>query len=302
MTGSGARGAFEFQSADGTKITGWRSGGDGPSLVLSPGLGTPPEAWPLLIRPDSGFSVTTFFYRGTGGSERPADRSRIRIEDHLSDLVALLDHERIDRALVAGWSIGVNLAFELARQQPDRVLGLLSVAGIPGGSLGSFFAPVGVPKPWRRTAAVAVCNLARALGPGLSALARGVPKVELLASVIAHTGFMLPQARPATTLPALTEFFRNDFRWYFELALAAGEHPAMDVSFLKCPTTVVAGKRDSLTAHEDVVALARRIPQALLVELPGSHFLPLEYPEEMLRLARELAQRVAAEPGAAAAG
>ncbi len=302
MTGSGGRGAFEFQGRDGTKLMGWRSGGKGLPLVLSPGLGTPPEAWPLIIRPDSGFAVTTFYYRGTGGSERPADRSRIRVEDHVSDLIALLDHERIDRALVAGWSIGVNLAFELARRQPDRVLGLLSVAGVPGGSLDSFFAPLGVPRRLRKTAAVAVCSLARAAGPGLSALARGVPKVELLASAVAHTGFMLPQARPATTLPALTEFFRNDFRWYFELALAAGEHPPMDVSFVRCPTTVVAGRWDSLTAHEDVLDLARRIPHARLVQLPGSHFLPLEYPEQMLELARDLARQIEAAPAAAKAG
>ncbi|MGC4121590.1 MAG: alpha/beta hydrolase [Myxococcales bacterium] len=302
MKSSKGRGAFEFRSTDGTRLMGWRSGTAGVPLVLSPGLGTPPEAWPLLIRPDSGFSVTTFYYRGTGGSERPADLSRIRVEDHVGDLIALLDHEGIDRALVAGWSIGVNLAFELAQRQPERVAALLSVAGVPGGSLESFFAPVGVPKPLRKTAAVAVCNLARALGPGLSALARGVPKVELLARVIAHTGFMLPAARPATTLPALTEFFRNDFRWYFELALAAGEHPPMDVSFLKCPTTVVAGRWDSLTAFEDVRELARRIPHAKLVELSGSHFLPLEYPEKMLELARELAEPLQSSQPAAAAG
>lgn len=300
MAGSGKRGTFEFRSADGTRIAGWRSGGEGPNLVVANGLGTSPEAWPLLIRPDSGFAVTTFCYRGTGGSARPADRSRIRVEDHLADLVAVFDHERIDRALLAGWSIGVNVAFEFARAYPGRVLALLSVAGLPGGSLESFFAPVGVPRPLRRTAAVAVCSLGRALGPGLSALASGLPKVDLLASAIAHTGFMLPQARPGTTLPAIAEFFRNDFRWYFELALAAGRHPPMDVSFLTVPATLVAGRWDSLTALEDVRDLARRIPRARFVELPGSHFLPLEYPQKMLELAHDLAARVEAASAAAA--
>ena len=278
---------------------GWRSGGSGPALVISNGLGTPPEAWPALIRPDSGYRVATYYYRGTGGSERPADRSRIRVEDHLSDLIALMDHEGIERALVASWSIGVNVAFELARRHPERVAGMLVVAGIPGGSFGSMFAPVGVPKRLRHRAGRGVCRLARALGPQLSAVARALPMTDLVADVIAHTGFMLPAARPGVTVPALTEFFRNDFRWYFELALAAGEHPAMDVSFLTCPTTVVAGKWDSLTACADVVAVAGRIPQAQLVVLPGSHFLPLEYPAEMERLAAELVSRCAAEPQAA---
>jgi len=259
-------------------------------------LGTPPQAWPDLLRPESGFSVSTFFYRGTGDSHRPVDPSRIRVEDHLADLLALMDHERIERALVASWSIGVNVAFELARRHPERVAGMLVVAGVPGGSFESMFGVLGIPKRLRRSVALSVCRLARAVGPQLSAVARAIPLNDLVASAIAHTGFMLPPARPATTIPALEEFFRNDFRWYFELALAAAEHPAMDVSFLSCPTTVVAGRWDSLATREDVIALARRIPQAELVVLPGSHFLPLEFPKEMLRLARELWARCEPKP------
>lgn len=285
------RGAFQFKSADGTRIMGYRNGGSGIPLVVSNGLGTPPEAWPRILEPGSGYRMATYYYRGTGGSERPADRARIRVEDHLSDLVALMDHEGLERALIASWSIGVNVAFELAKRHPERVAGMLVVAGVPGGSMDSFFAPVGVPKRWRYPVAMAVCKLAKRLGPQLSTIARALPMTDLVASAIAHTGFMLPAAKPPVTVPALTEFFRNDFQWYFDLALAASEHPAMDVSFLKCPATVVAGKWDSLTACADVVDLARRIPQAELRILPGSHFLPLEYPDELEQWARELAAR-----------
>ena len=272
---------FTFKSSDGTPIVGWRNGAAGVPVVISNGLGTPPEAWPALAGKGCGFAAVTFSYRGTGGSARPADRRRIRVEDHVSDLVALMDHERVERALVASWSIGVNLAFELARRHPERVAGMLVVAGLPGGSFGSMFAPLFVPRFLRRRVASGVTGTARAVGGALSAIASRLPMNDLVARLVSHSGFMLPQARPEVLKQALGPFFQNDFRWYFKLAQAAGEHRPFDPSFLRCPTTVVAGRWDMLTAFADVKALAPRIPGARLVTLPGSHFLPLEYPERM---------------------
>ena len=52
-------------------------------------------------------------------------------------------------ATLVGWSLGVNVAFELALKDPTRVTGVLAVAGVPGGSFSSLFAPLGVPRPLR---------------------------------------------------------------------------------------------------------------------------------------------------------
>ena len=62
------------------------------------------------------------------------------------------------------------------------------------------------------------------------------------------------------------------------LAVAASEHEPMDLSFVQCPVTLVAGRRDVLTSMDDVLAAAAQIPHAEVTVLPGSHFLPLEYP------------------------
>ena len=113
-----------FDSADGTAVMGWRNdASDGPAVVISNGLGTGPAAWPDVTRDDSGFRVATWYYRGTGGGARPADRSRVAIEDHVEDLLALMDHEGMEQALLACWSLGVNVGFEFARAHPDRVAG-----------------------------------------------------------------------------------------------------------------------------------------------------------------------------------
>jgi pimeloyl-ACP methyl ester carboxylesterase len=282
---------FDFLSSDGTCIRGWRSDGDGIPVVVSNGLGTIPQAWPALVRPDSGYSVRTWYYRGTFGSERPIDPSRIRVADHVADLLALMDAEGIERALLAGWSIGVNVAFEMAERYPDRVAGLMAVAGVPGGTFGTMGAPLRIPRRLRRPVAVRAARVLRAAGAALTPVANRVPVNDRLAWLVTHSGFMLPTAKAEVVTPMLDEFLKQDWRWYMKLAVAAAEHEPMDVSFVKCPTTLVAGKWDVLTSMDDVIDAASRIPQAQITVLPGSHFLPMEYPELVSTALAELARR-----------
>jgi len=271
--------SFSFASTDGTVLRGWRGAGEGPAVLICNGLGTIPEAWPALITPHSGYRAVTWYQRGTFGSERPADPRRIRVADHVADAVALMDHEGIDRALVVSWSIGVNIAFEVARLHPERVAGLLAVAGVPGGTFATMGGPLGVPRLLRRPLAVGAARTGRLVGPMLTWLAPKVPVNPATAWLVAHSGFMLPAAKPDVVVPMLKQFLLHDWRWYGELAVAAAEHEAMDLSFLRCPVTLVAGRHDILTGMHDMVEAAAKIPHAELTVLPGSHFLPMEYPE-----------------------
>ena len=283
--------SFDFPSADGTCIRGWRGDGDGVPVVISNGLGTIPQAWPGLIREDSGYRAVTWYYRGTFGSDRPVDRRRIRVEDHVDDMVALMDHEGIDRALVASWSIGVNIGFEFAQRHPDRVAGLMAVAGVPGGTFGTMGGPLRIPRRVRRPVATAAARVLRAAGPVLNPIANAIPVNDTVSWVITHSGFMTPAAKTSIVTPMLSEFLRQDWRWYMGLAVAAAEHHTMDLSFVKCPTTLVAGRHDVLTSMHDVIDTAAKIPHAQITVLPGSHFLPMEYPELITTALDELVRR-----------
>ena len=287
---------FEFTSADGTVLRGWRHDGGGRPLVIANGLGTIPEAWPALVRPDSGYRAVTWYHRGTFGSERPADRERIRVEDHVDDMLALMDAQGMDRALVASWSIGVNMAFEFARRHPDRVAGILVVAGVPGGSFATLGGPLRIPRILRQPLATRAAKAGRAVGPALTWLAPKVPITPATAWLIAHSGFMLPAARHEGLAPMLKAFLQQDWQWYASLALAAAEHPPMDLTFVTCPVTLVAGRHDVLTSVHDMLDAARRIPHAYITVLPGSHFLPLEYPELLRDALDELASRSEIDP------
>jgi len=52
-----------------------------------------------------------------------------------------MDSYGIDRAVVIGWSAGVNIAFEAAVRDQGRIAGVLAVGGVPGGTSKPCFTP-----------------------------------------------------------------------------------------------------------------------------------------------------------------
>ncbi len=275
---------FEFTSEDGTVLEGWTNNGTGPPILVCNGLGVPPEAWPRLLDPDCGYRVVGYNHRGTLGSAKPADPDRIRIDDHVADALAVLDHVGIDRALLVAWSYGVNVSFELTLRYPERVAGLVMCAGVPGGTLDSAFAPLLVPRQLRRPMSIAVAKTGELVGPQLNALARLIPVNRTTADVMRYTGMIMPSARSEDILPWLETFMKQDFSWYFHLFPPAGEHERMDPSFVEVPVTVAAGGMDALTSMLDVVAFAKEIEHAEVHVLRGTHFLPLEFPDEIMAM------------------
>jgi pimeloyl-ACP methyl ester carboxylesterase len=282
---------FDVVSADGTRFVAWRGDGTGTPTLICNGLGTPPSAWPSVTAADSGFDVRTWYYRGTAGGDRPADPSRISVADHVDDAVAVLDHEGIDRAVLACWSLGVNVGFELARRHPERVAGIMAVAGVPGGTFAAMGAPLGIPRPFRHAVGVSGAKTGQAIGPALGWVSRHIPLSRTTARVISHTGFVLPNATPERLLPTLAEFREHDFRWYFTLALGAASHRSMDTSYVDVPVSLVAGRYDVLTSLHAMRTAQAKVTGAELTILPGSHFLPLEFPDELAAQLRMLVRR-----------
>lgn len=288
-----AAGGFDVISADGTRVRAWRNGGDerGLPVVISNGLGTPPESWPRLVDEPQTFHAVSWYYRGTGGGERPAEPSHVSIDDHVDDLIAVMDAEGIERALLACWSLGVNVGFEAALRYPERVAGVLAVAGVPGGTFRAMGGLLRVPRRLRHPLGVFGTHLLRRAAPGIGLLVKAVPMNRSTAWLVAHSGFVLPAAKPEVLLPALRVFSGHDWRWYFTLALGAVDHAPLDLSGLRVPATLLAGRWDVLTWMGDMQAAAATIPDCELAVLPGSHFLPLEYPDEITDALLELADR-----------
>lgn len=119
MTGvdvSGSR--IRSVKANGAHL-GYLSWGDGPALILIPGLGESPHIFDhLALALSDRFHVIAYARRGTHPSEArpPYDTATLT-----GDLVALMDAIGVTRAHVAGWSMGGTEATALARAFSERV-------------------------------------------------------------------------------------------------------------------------------------------------------------------------------------
>jgi pimeloyl-ACP methyl ester carboxylesterase len=267
---------YDVVSADGTRINAWTNDATGPTVLLCNGLGTNPYAWPALLRPDCGVRVISWNHRGIGGSDRPQDVTRVGIDAFLEDALAVMDHAGVESCTVAGWSIGVNTAFELAVIHPSRVTGLFAVAGVPGGTFASMGAPLMIPRVARRPISVGVTRVLRRAGGVITPVTSRLPVEDLVA-----------------VRRAVEEFLTTPVDWYMHLALAAAEHPRVSLRHVKVPTTFVAGKYDLLASSQDMRTAADRIDDARYVELPGSHFLQLEHPDHVHDELLALLERIA---------
>ena len=280
-----------MRGADGTALRAWCNDGVGPPVLLCNGLGAPEAAWPRLAARSSGYRVLSWSYRGLTGSARPTDPARVRVEDHADDARAVLDVFDMPAATVIGWSLGVNVAFELALEDPGRVLGVLAVAGVPGGSFSSLFAPYGVPRRLRAPAGRWSSLLLPVVGPLLPAVAATLPPWTEWLSPAALRGPAHEATHPGALRAVLQEFSRHDWRWFRHLALAIAEHAPLDITPVRCPITFVAGRYDSLVDVADVRRAAGSVPGTRLRELAGTHFLPLQYPGVLLEELRALVPR-----------
>ena len=286
----GAMREFRFDSRDGTSLLGFDNEGTGPRVVMVPGLATPPEGLPSLLRPDNGFRVVGFTMRGTHGSDRPSDPRRIRVEDHAGDAQALMDHVGWSSAVFVGWSLGVNIAFQVAVSAPERVLGIVAIGGVPGDSFDHSFAPFGVPRPLSRPLVRALYTIGRRTGALLGPAVRPIPLTAGTTSVMNRARLLA--GGDSTEMAAFLErHLKQDLAWLSELARAADEHERLDIYHLAIPMAFIAGTNDYLTSAEAVIATAREVPHASLDVVRGTHPLGVEHPELVLQRLAEVCRQ-----------
>src|SRR6476660_9090871 len=218
-------------SDDGTRLRAWTNDPTGrtasptaPTVLLCNGLGVSPWTWPALLRTDCGVRVVSWNHRGTGGSARPVDPQRVGIEEFVEDALSVMDHFGVDRAVLMGWSMGVNTAFELAVRHPERVSGLFAVAGVPGDTFATMLGPLHLPHLVARALTV---NLSRAMRYGgrlLTPIASRLPVGPRGLDLLTRTVFIFPVPDPDLAVVAIAEFLTTPVDWFFHLALTTSEH------------------------------------------------------------------------------
>ena len=123
-------------SDDGTRLRAWTNDPDGridgPTVVLCNGLGQ--VRWPgrRCFAPTAACGSSRGTTAAPAAPPAPRTRSGSASRSSSRTRLSVMDHYGVDRAVLMGWSMGVNTMFELAVRNPERVAGLFAVAGVPG--------------------------------------------------------------------------------------------------------------------------------------------------------------------------
>ena len=130
---------IEFATAaDGTRIA-WTAAGDGPAVVLMPGvpLSNLEAEWRIpamrraYLRLAERVRLIQYDGRGTGRSQR--DVTDLTLDAHLRDLDAVLDAARARDVVLLGFYHSVITAIAWAAGHPDRTRGLVLFGGAARG-------------------------------------------------------------------------------------------------------------------------------------------------------------------------
>jgi pimeloyl-ACP methyl ester carboxylesterase len=99
--------------------------GRGTPFFFQHGLGADVSQPFELFRPPAGFRLLAFDCRAHGQTHPAGPDEKISFASFADDLLALMDHLKIDRAVVGGISMGAGVALNFALRYPERLQGLV---------------------------------------------------------------------------------------------------------------------------------------------------------------------------------
>jgi 3-oxoadipate enol-lactonase len=114
-----------------------RSGGSGPTLVLTHGFAGPTVGWPPIIDEfRKHFDLLLYDVRAHGNTGTPADPATVTVPQFATDVAGLLDALDIERAHIGGVSMGGMISAQFACDYPERVASLALCDTTAGNCLG----------------------------------------------------------------------------------------------------------------------------------------------------------------------
>jgi pimeloyl-ACP methyl ester carboxylesterase len=268
----------------------WGDRGALTPLLFCDGIGCDGYVWRYL-REDLGPRFCLHpHYRGHGRTSPPRDPLRVTIEDLADDVACVLDDALVERAVLVGHSMGVQVSLETYRRHSARVAGLVLICGAPSHPLRTF-----------RGSAVLddlLPTIQRWIHrvPGvINRVTRAVLPTRLAYEIASRLEIRRELVEPADFMPYLEGVARIDARLFVGMLSAAGQHSADDVlPAIDVPCLVIAGSRDGFTPPERSRTMAAAIPGAELLEIPNaSHTAPIEHPTLVDETIRDfLARRI----------
>jgi pimeloyl-ACP methyl ester carboxylesterase len=248
--------------------------GSGSPLLCIMGFATDSSGW-LLQVPEFAKRHRTIVFdnRGVGRSTKPT--GAYTIHEMADDAAGLLDHLDVDQAHVLGLSMGGMIAQELVLRHPHRVRRLVLAATFPEPDVAT--------EEQRKILFTQM---------GGSITEAGEMRIDFTAmNPMLFFQNMLPLVfSPAfiqNELPKLVQLFSGSLQYGFSIEAILGQmqaimaHKATDrLAQIAAPTLVLTGDADRLISPANSDVLAKRIPGAKLVQVPGgTHGFNFEKPD-----------------------
>ena len=212
------------------------------------------------------FQVIAIDSRGHGQSDKPAHYT---LQDHVADVLGVLDALHLDRVALIGTSMGSYIAQGVATQQPQRIAKLVLITPKAQGTTSSsarFLADHATELQGQSPEQVQAFLLSHIFAPTTSAAIKQ-----------GFFAFMRQQAAdgllltPEQTLAANTALAGFDFRPLLPTVTAE--------------TLIISGRHDPLNPVEAGQEIANHIPHATFMVLEHSGHVPaVEEPERLLAL------------------
>ncbi len=216
--------------------------------------------WQSQISAVSGqFRAIAYDVRGLGGSS--VGDGQYTIEGHVDDLIGLLDHLEIPKAVILGQSMGGYIALRALERNPERwtaavLCNTRSEADTNEGRIGR----AGAIRMVKKSGSQAFADdfVRKVFAP--ASFTRVPEAVKMITGVIAKT----PPLAIAGTL----------------LALAGRTDTTGSLSRISVPTLIMVGEQDVITPPEASRTMHERIASSELHLVPAAaHMSPLENPE-----------------------
>jgi len=242
--------------------------GEGPPLCLIAGYRQNSAAWPreFITRLAARYRVIIFDNRGTGRSAKPADG--YDFTHQARDVTGLLDHLRVPRTNLLGFSMGGAIAQEVVVRYPGRIDRLILFGTFCGGV-------------WSEPASWSVLRQLFAT-EGLSpeqAARQALPVTYSQDYLAANPVAVEQQMRRELAYPIPAFASRNQMK-----ALQSFDR-YHDLPRIRAATLVATGSDDVLVKPRNSAVIAARIPNARLEVIADlGHRAIWEAPEEMADL------------------
>jgi pimeloyl-ACP methyl ester carboxylesterase len=264
---------------------------DGPAIVFGNGIGVRyPGATKQVAALRHRYRIICWDYRGIGLSVMPDPLTGdVSMPRHAQDILTILDHLELDRAIFIGWSMGVQVSLEVCRIQPERMAGLVALLGTHGKPFRNAF-------PGSISSATegffGLLNRFPAVAQGALDLAVTLPGVTF--GALSNLTFMGKDADRDVFDANVRSVAGVEKRLYTRTMLALAQHEAADVlPSVACPALIIAGERDHLTPPRVARQMAAAITGATYREVAGgTHFALIEQPELINSWLQEFARRV----------